>query len=122
MIKLKHLFLLAIITFLSFGAEAQTSKPNKNIPAAEYYEGGQDSLYAFINRNIKYPIMAKRNRIQGECVVKFVIDADGQAKEYSLVKNIGAGCGEEAFRVAKLLKFKSPGFRIQTSIPIIFKL
>ena len=122
MIKLKYLFILSFITLFSICAEAQISKPTKNIPASEYYTGGQDSMYAFLQRHVKYPQMAKRNRIQGECIIKFVIGADGVAKDYQVVKNVGGGLGEEAARVVSLLKFKSPGYKFQTSIPIIFKL
>ena len=115
------IIVVALALFYS-AATAQTSKPTKNIPAAEHYVGGQDSLYSFINKNITYPGAAKRNRIQGECIVNLIINADGTATDYHLVKNVGAGCGEEATRVVKLLKFKAPGYRVQTSIPVIFKL
>ena len=122
MIKLKYLFILSLISLFSVCAQAQISKPKNNIPAAQYYTGGQDSMYAFIQRHVKYPMIAKRNRIQGECIIKFVIDADGTAKGFQVVKNVGGGLGEEAARVVSLLKFTSPGYKFQTSIPVIFKL
>jgi protein TonB len=121
MIKQGYLFVIFILLIV-FNSHAQIAKPTGNIAIAEHYEGGQDSMYAFIQRNIKYPPMAKRNRIQGECIVHIVLNADGKTSGISVVKNIGGGCGEEAGRVAKLLKFKAPGYKFQTSIPIIFKL
>jgi protein TonB len=94
----------------------------KAIPVAEYYEGGQEAMYAFINQEVKYPILAKRNRIQGQCIVSFTLNTDGTLSGIKLVKNIGGGCGEEALRVVRLLKFKKPDYAILTSLPITFKL
>ncbi|TGE20105.1 energy transducer TonB [Hymenobacter elongatus] len=94
----------------------------RTIPVAEYYEGGQEGLYTFIEKELKYPIMARRNRIQGTCIVSFTLNTDGTMAGIKLVKNIGGGCGEEALRVVRLLKFKKPDYAILTSLPIVFKL
>ncbi|UOQ70607.1 energy transducer TonB [Hymenobacter cellulosilyticus] len=94
----------------------------KQIPVAEYYEGGQEAMYAFIEKELKYPVMARRNRIQGTCIVSFTLNTDGTMTGHKLVKNIGGGCGEEALRVARLLKFNKPGYAVLTSLPIVFKL
>lgn len=113
---------LVLIVLISLSSEAQIAKPSKVVPIAEHYEGGQDSMYAFIQRSIVYPIMAKRNRIQGECIINVILEPDGSTSAITMVKNIGGGCGEEALRVVRLLRFKAPGYRLQTSLPIIFKL
>jgi protein TonB len=120
--NIKIILSAAFILMLSTFVDAQTMKPTKNIPIAEHYEGGQDSMYAFINRNIVYPILAKKNRMQGECIVGLTLEADGSTSGHTIVKNIGGGAAQEASRVIKQLKFKGPGYRIQTSIPVIFKL
>jgi protein TonB len=120
----KFLFVLTlgIIAFISFKElEAQTT-PTKAVPAAQYYQGGQTAMYTFINSQLLYPPTAKRNRIQGECIVSGTLEADGTMTGVSVVKNIGGGCGEEAARIIKLLKFNPPGFKSQTSIPVYFKL
>ena len=94
----------------------------KVIPVAEYYEGGQSAMYAFIAQEMKYPIMAKRNRIQGQCIVSFTLNPDGTMQGIKLVRQLGGGTGEEALRVVRLLKFKKPEYPILTSLPIGFKL
>ena len=94
----------------------------KVIPVAEYYEGGQKAMYAFIAQEMKYPIMAKRNRIQGQCIVSFTLNPDGTMQGIKLVRQLGGGTGEEALRVVRLLKFKKPEYPILTSLPIGFKL
>ncbi|MGI4737831.1 MAG: energy transducer TonB [Janthinobacterium lividum] len=124
-------------------AHAQTPKPNtvppsqtappttqgaglnhvgSDIPVAAYYEGGQEAMYAFIAKELKYPLLAKRNRMQGRCIVSFTLNPDGNIQGLRIVKQVGGGTGEEAARVVRLLKFKKPEYPILTSLPIDFKL
>ena len=113
---------LGVIALISYNELQAQGTPTKAVPAAQYYEGGQTAMYTFINSQLLYPPTAKRNRIQGECIVGCVLEANGTITNINVVKNIGGGCGEEAARVVKLLKFKAPGFKQQTSIPVYFKL
>lgn len=114
--------LLSIVSIVFVCAITTTAQTTKQLPASQHYPGGQDSMYAFINRKFVYPPMAKRNRIQGECIVDFTIDESGRVLNAKPIKNIGGGCGEEATRLVNLLKFNAPGYRLQTSIPINFKI
>ena len=93
-----------------------------HIPAAEHYEGGQQAMYEFLAKELKYPLTARRNRIQGQCIIGFILNDDGSMQNITVVKNIGGGCGEEALRVVRMLKFKAPGYAIKTSLPVMFKL
>jgi protein TonB len=129
--------LLLSFFLLAFGVNAQTSPApagetetaadnapakEKVIPVAEHYEGGQEAMYDFIYQELKYPPLAKRNRISGQCIIGFTLNEDGSVGNARILKNVGGGCGEEALRVVKLLKFTSPGYSLQTSIPVTFKL
>ena len=98
------------------------SSVGKIIPVAEYYEGGQAAMYDFISKELRYPLLAKRNRIQGQCIVSFTLNPDGTMSGIKLVKQLGGGTGDEALRVVHLLKFKKPEYPILTSLPINFKL
>lgn len=122
-------FLLAsfgiLLSFGSFAQQANTvtsGSGKKLIPIAQYYKGGQDSMYAFINRKLIYPVMARKNRIQGECIISVTLNEDGTLSNHQIVKNIGGGCGDEALRIVKMLRFEKPGFKVQYSLPVIFKL
>jgi protein TonB len=131
------------LAFAAGSAHAQATKPNTtapaqapaqteqgtglnhvgtSIPVAAYYEGGQEAMYAFIAKELKYPLLAKRNRMQGRCIVSFTLNPDGTMQGIKLVKQVGGGTGEEALRVVRLLKFKKPEYPILTSLPIDFKL
>lgn len=117
--KSKSIFLVWIALVISFYATAQTTP--KNLPVAEYYAGGQEALLADIQKMIVYPPMAKRNRIQGECIVGITLEADGKINNQKLIKSV-VGCGDEAMRVVKNLKFNAPGYRFDTTVPVRFVL
>lgn len=134
--KRKISFLFIFFAFVALSASAQTSTakatatpeekkvwmPEKAIPIADFYEGGQEAMYKAIDEELTYPPLAKRNRVQGECIVSFTLNPDGSTSNFKVLRNAGAGTGEEAMRVAQLLKFKAPGFGVDASIPILFKL
>ncbi len=115
-----------VSTMTADTAKAAPSMPSvgttKELPAAKHYEGGQQAMYEFIAKEIKYPPGARRNRIQGQCIIGFTLKDDGSMENVSVVKNIGGGCGEEALRVVRMLKFNAPGYSIKTSVPVMFKL
>ena len=125
---MKNILLFAVLlVMITFHATAQTP-PNygppagKVVPIAEYYEGGKDAMYKFINENINYPVNAKRNRIQGEVILTVDLTADGKANNIKVVKNIGGGCGEEVLRVVKLMKFKASGFSTRQNLSVYYRI
>jgi len=92
------------------------------VPIAEHYEGGETKLMQDIAKELQYPAMAKRSRKQGTCIVHVKLMEDGTFAYVKIVKNIGAGCGAEAVRVVKTLKFNAPGYVANYNIPVKFKL
>lgn len=69
------------------------------------FPGGMDSLYAFLKANIQYPEEAKRDSIEGNVFVQFVIEKDGTINPQTIrvLRDIGGGCREEVVRVIKLM-------------------
>ncbi|HEY4652750.1 MAG TPA: energy transducer TonB [Pontibacter sp.] len=131
--KFSFLFLLFALVVASASAQSATEadkaaqKPaywmtDKVLPAAEHYQGGKEAMYEFIGKELKYPPVAKRNRVQGECIIGFTINEDGSTSGYKILRNAGAGTGEEAMRIVRQLKFNAPGYALNASIPIMFKL
>jgi len=119
--------IIVVLAFMILGvisAKAQNYGPpeGKVVPIADLYEGGKVAMYKFINDHINYPVNAKRNRIQGEVVLSVNIGADGKATNYEVVKNVNGGCGEEALRVLKLMKFKGQGYSSRQNMSVYFRL
>jgi len=79
-------------------------KPKKFIQVPQY-PGGRDAMRKFITENLKYPLKAAKNNIEGMVVVVIDINGHGEVERTRVKKKLGYGCDEEAQRVSKLLKF-----------------
>ncbi len=85
-------------------------------------------LLNYIYSNIKYPAIARQNRVEGLVVISFVVAKDGSIGKVKVVKDIGAGCGKEAARVVKNMPDWIPGKQrnkkvaVRYNFPVKFKL
>ena len=89
-------------------------------------------LMEFIYKHLTYPQQARENRIEGTCIVHFIVETDGSVTNVGLDAGIGYGCGEEAMRVIKMMKeegiewipqgCRGRPVRVIFKIPIVFEL
>ncbi|MBK8555721.1 MAG: energy transducer TonB [Lewinellaceae bacterium] len=89
-------------------------------PAA--FPDGEQALKQFLAQNMKYPVLARENAIQGKVVVSFVVDRDGNLSDIKLVRDIGAGCGVEALRLVGMMPAWTPGTLMGYSVRSKFTL
>lgn len=108
--------------FVSASNSQITHVAQKSIPIAQYYEGGEEALLADIQKELVYPIMAKKARKQGQCVIQLTLKADGTTSTFKIVSELGYGTGQEALRVVKTLKFKPAGYDQVHNVPVTFSL
>lgn len=91
------------------------------------FPGGMDSLFAFVQRNIRYPEAAWNQKIEGKVYVTFTVETDGSITNIKVLRDIGGGCGQEAVRVVSMMPKWKPGtqrgkpVRVQFNLPIVFK-
>lgn len=82
---------------------------------------------AALQKNIRYPEMARKAGIEGRVIVQFIVNENGEVEDPRVIRGIGGGCDEEALRAVQTVKFK-PGrqrgepVRVQYSLPVIFRL
>lgn len=83
----------------------------------------------FLAQNIKYPVAASFNNIEGSVIVQFIVNEDGSITDVKQVGNkAGVGMDEEAVRVVKLLPKWKPGrihhcpVKVYFTLPVSFKL
>lgn len=94
------------------------------------FPGGYQSVMTYLSRNIRYPINAMENGLQGKVITKYYIDVDGTVKEPVVVKNTTGSneCAEEAKRVILSMPKWTPGIkdgknvRVNYVLPITFKI
>lgn len=82
---------------------------------------------ASIQKNIKYPQLAKLAGIEGKVYVLAFLDKAGNVANARVIKGIGAGCDEAALEAIKVVKFtparnNGEPVKVQVTIPIVFKL
>lgn len=82
---------------------------------------------AELQRQIRYPEMARRAGIEGRVYIQFIVNEQGEVEDPVVTRGIGGGADEEALRVVKQAQFR-PGLqrgrpvRVQYSLPIVFRL
>ena len=92
------------------------------------YPGGYEALIEYLNSNLNYPKEARDQGIQGQLVISFIIEKNGELSSASIIHGIGGGCDEEALRVIKLMPDWQPAYkegspkRVLFNMPITFKL
>ena len=92
------------------------------------YPGGNDKFYNYIGRNIRYPLEAQKNHLQGKVFVEFVVEKDGSITNVKAVQKLGYGTDEEAIRVMYGSIKWNPGIqngkpvRVKYNMPISFQL
>ena len=80
------------------------------------------SLLSYIYKHVKYPAIARENGVHGTVVLEFIIDEKGQVTDTKIIRDIGAGCGEEALRVIKGMPNWRPGKQRTNNVKVKMKL
>ena len=92
------------------------------------FPGGDAALMSFLNKNIKYPVIAEENGIQGRVVATFVVERDGSITDVKVIKSVDPSLDKEAVRVLKLMPKWIPGkqsgkaVRVKYTVPVTFRL
>jgi len=92
------------------------------------FPGGDAELMKFISQNIKYPVIAQENGIQGRVICQFVVNKDGSIVDITVVRSVDPSLDKEAIRVIKSMPKWKPGkqrgkaVRVKFTLPIVFRL
>jgi protein TonB len=92
------------------------------------FPGGDAALQQYLSKNIKYPVVAEENGVQGRVIVTFVVERDGSITDVKVVKSVDPSLDKEATRVVKSMPHWIPGkqngsaVRVKYTVPVTFKL
>ena len=92
------------------------------------FPGGDAALMQFLSKNIKYPVVAEENGIQGRVIATFVVERDGSITDVKVVKSVDPSLDKEAVRVLKSMPKWIPGkqngsaVRVKYTVPVTFRL
>ena len=73
------------------------------------FPGGEAALMKYMRNNIKYPVIAIENGIQGNVIVQFVVKKDGTIGTVKIVRGLSPELNKEAIRLCKSLPKFIPG-------------
>ena len=92
------------------------------------FPGGDGAMSTYLNKNIKYPTMAKEDGIKGTVYVKFVVEKDGTVDDVAISKGVHPLLDAEAARVVKAMpkwaagKMAGQAVATQFTLPVKFQL
>jgi len=92
------------------------------------YPGGQAALFEYLSTNVKYPVDAEKQKIQGRVLVTFVVNTDGSITDIEVVKKAFPSLDAEAVRVISGMPKWIPGeqkgqkVRVKYTVPLSFNL
>ena len=92
------------------------------------FPGGPSALMQYLSSNIKYPVVAEENGVQGRVVCTFVVEKDGSITDVRVVKSVDPSLDKEAVRVVKSMPKWIPGkqngsaVRVKYTVPVTFRL
>ena len=85
-------------------------------------------MWSRVGENVKYPVIAQENGVQGRVICQFVVNRDGSIVDVEVVRSVDASLDKEAIRVIKSMPKWSPGqqrgkpVRVKYTLPVNFKL
>jgi protein TonB len=92
------------------------------------FPGGAAAMNNFIVSNLRYPLLAQENGIQGRVYCQFVVNTDGSITDVNIVRGVEASLHAESVRLVKSMPKWTPGreggkaVRCRFNLPIRFKL
>ncbi len=92
------------------------------------FPGGNAALMKYLNDNIRYPVVAQENGVQGRVVVSFVVEKNGSITDVKVVRSVDPSLDKEAARVVSGMPNWTPGkqngsnVRVKYNVPVTFRL
>ncbi len=86
------------------------------------FPGGQSALMQWLNENIKYPVIAAENGIEGRVIVQFVVSKTGSISDVRVVRGVDPSLDKEAVRVVSNMPNWTPGRQNGTTVNVRFTL
>jgi TonB family protein len=116
------------------GKEIKTTEEyqlNKTFFAVEVmpeFPGGQEAMFEYLQKSIKYPNSAKKENLQGTVYIHFVINQFGAIEDVKVARGVRYDLDETAKKVVEEMPAWKPGtqndkaVKVAFTLPIKFKL
>lgn len=121
---------LSDIVVVGYGTDKATTddKVYEKVDQMPQFPGGTEGLIKYLSQNIKYPIIAQKNKEEGRVIVKMAVGADGHLSNIEIVRGVSPLLDAEAIRVVSGMPKWIPGqmqgkpVPVKYTIPVYFRL
>lgn len=92
------------------------------------FPGGPAALMKYLSSNVRYPVAALENNIQGRVIVQFTVRRDGSIADVQVVRPVNPALDREAIRlISSMPKWKAgmqrgKAVHCKFTVPVTFKL
>lgn len=92
------------------------------------FPGGMAQLIKWLTNNLKYPEVAKNNKVSGRIVASFIVTDSGAVEDVKLLNQVDPVLEREVLRVIRMMPKWEPGIsdgkpcRTLVHLPVVFKL
>ena len=121
-------FILASSFLYTNEAKAQKNQVLTFAEQMPEFPGGQEAMYTFISKNIRYPETLRQQGIEGKVVLTFVVTKKGKIKKIEVHGKPEPLLAKEAVRMIKKMPIWTPGkqnkkpVNVKFTLPIRFQL
>ena len=100
----------------------EEEKPYDAVEQMPTFPGGEAELIKFIRDNLRYPLTAKKEGIQGRVILRFVVTKTGAIDNITVLRSLDPACDEEAIRLIKSMPRWIPGKQNGNAVPVYYTL
>lgn len=92
------------------------------------FPGGHAALMKYFNDNVRYPVIAAENGIQGRVVCQFTVWKDGSVSDVKVLRSVDPALDREAIRLISNMPKWKPGEQrgkavsCKFTVPVVFRL
>lgn len=131
------LLMLCLLPAMLFGQDKGTISTEGTVKGEQIYDiveqypefpGGYSALTEWIDDNLKYPVEAAMDGIEGRVIVQFIVRPTGKVVDAKVVRGIAPSLDKEALRLINIMPNWIPGrqkdkaVNVRYTLPITFKL
>lgn len=129
--------MLCLLPAMLFGQNTGTISTKGTVKGEQIYDiveqypefpGGYSALTEWIDDNLKYPVEAAMDGIEGRVIVQFIVRPTGKIVDAKVVRGIAPSLDKEALRLINIMPNWIPGrqkdkaVNVRYTLPITFKL
>ena len=129
--------MLCLLPAMLFGQNKGTISTEGTVKGEQIYDiveqypefpGGYSALTEWIDDNLKYPVEAAMDGIEGRVIVQFIVRPTGKIVDAKVVRGIAPSLDKEALRLINIMPNWIPGrqkgkaVNVRYTLPITFKL